>query len=192
MKGVMTAAKTGATRLAALTLAFVTAVALVRGDDARAATSASVTLNFTGTYIGSTCNVIGASDMTVTLPTMSAQSLATAGQTAGSTVFSIPIQCDSETTGVRAYFENGPATDPATGNLNLQAVDGQSSAQNVQVALQNIDGSPIRIGDRSTVKVIPVAATTPTTISFIATYYATGMASPGVVRAFVTYVLELP
>lgn len=143
-------------------IAWMSAVAvcapLVPSGIARAATSASVTVNFSGDYIGSTRNVLGSSDMSVTLPTLSAQLLTAAGQTAGETVFTIPIQCDSETTGVRTYFENWAATDPTTGNLNPQDVTGQSTAQNVQVSLRNPDGSPIKVGDRSTVAVVPVTS----------------------------------
>lgn len=143
-------------------IAWMSAVAvcapLVPSGIAHAATSASVTVNFSGDYIGSTCNVLGSSDMSVTLPMLSTQLLTAAGQTAGETVFTIPIQCDSETTGVRTYFENWAATDPTTGNRNPQDVTGQSTAQNVQVSLRNPDGSPIKIGDRSTVAVVPVTS----------------------------------
>jgi major type 1 subunit fimbrin (pilin) len=159
---------------------------------AYAQSSPSVTLNFTGTYIATTCPLLSSPDMTVTLPTLSTQSLQTAGAIAGSTVFTITMQCASGVTGARVYFESGPSTDPNTGNLDLQSASGTTSAANVQIMLANADGSRIKIGDRTTMKVIPITSTDPTPVNFIASYYATGRASAGTVNTFVTYVVEMP
>jgi major type 1 subunit fimbrin (pilin) len=156
-----------------------------------AQTSPSVTLNFTGTYTATTC-AVSSNDLTVTLPILSTRSLSSAGKTAGATVFNISMQCPSGVTGARVYFESGGATDPTTGNLNPQAVGGSASATNVQVMLANADGTPIKAGDRSTMQVIPITSTAPTSANFIASYYATGQATAGVVNTFVTYVVEMP
>jgi major type 1 subunit fimbrin (pilin) len=178
-------------RAASLMFAFVMGMVSL-APRTQAATSAAVTLNFTGTYLASTCNVVGAEDQTVTLPTIATQSLSTPGQSAGTTVFSIPIQCDSGVTGARIYFEGGSTVNGATGNLIPQPVAGQTSARNVEVALQNLDGTPIKVGDRTTMPTWSIAATGPTTTRFIASYYATGASTPGVVQTYVTYVIEIP
>lgn len=166
--------------------------ALFMPASANAQSSPTVQLNFTGTYIATTCPLISSPDMTVTLPTVSAQSLPTAGAVAGSKIFTIVMKCDSGVTGARVYFESGATTDPVTGYLNPQAISGVNSASNVQVMLLNEDGSPIKVGDRSTMKIIPVTSTDPTSANFIARYYATGRATAGMVNTFVTYVVEMP
>ncbi|MCC8395679.1 type 1 fimbrial protein [Paraburkholderia sp. MMS20-SJTR3] len=173
-------------------LAGLMASALLGSINAQAQSAPSVTLNFTGTYVPTTCPLISSPDMTVTLPTVSAQSLSEPGAVAGSTPFSITMQCPSGVTGARVYFESGPAADSVTGYLNPQNAGNAASATNVQVMLANADGSPIRIGDRSTMNVIPVTSTDPTQANFIASYYATGRATAGTVSTFVTYVVEVP
>ncbi|MGF6696369.1 major type 1 subunit fimbrin (pilin) [Paraburkholderia sp. MM5496-R1] len=155
--------------------------------------SPSVTLNFSGTYNATTCALVSSPDMTVTLPTLSTQSLPTAGAIdRGSKFFTITIQCPSGVTGARVYFESGSSTDPNTGNLDLQNASGAASATNVQVMLANEDGSRIKVGDRSTMRVVPITSTDPTPVKFIASYYATGRATAGTVNTFVTYVVEMP
>ena len=128
----------------------------------------------------------------MTLPTISASSLASAGQTAGSTPFSIPVKCDSGVKYVRAYFESGATTSTATGNLNPQSVSGQAAATNVQIALRNEDGSAITIGDRRTMQLVTVTSTDTMPLNYSAAYYATGAATAGVVQTYVTYTLEMP
>ncbi|MGF6441826.1 fimbrial protein [Paraburkholderia youngii] len=154
--------------------------------------SPSVTLNFSGTYNATTCSLVSSPEMTVTLPRLSTQSLPRAGVADGSKVFTITIRCPSGETGARVYFESGSSTDPNTGNLDLQNAGGTTSAKNVQVMLANADGSRIKVGDRSTMKVIPITSTDPTPVDFIASYYATGRATAGTVSTFVTYVVEMP
>ncbi|WP_322015171.1 fimbrial protein [Paraburkholderia sp. J12] len=168
------------------------AAALFAPVGASAQSSPTVTIHFTGTYIADTCTVVSSPDMTVTLPTISTQSLTTAGMTAGATVFTVSMQCDSDVTGALVYFESGSTTDPATGYLVPQAVGGTTSATNVEVMLENGDGSPIKVGDRNTMKVIPVTSTGPTPANFIAKYYATGRTTPGMVNTYVTYVIQMP
>lgn len=179
-------------RRQAVYLSGVFAATLGFAQNAPAANSAAVALNFTGTYLAPTCTVVGAADQTVSLPTVATQSLATAGQTAGATVFSIPIRCEGGVTAARMYFESGSTVDTVTGNLKPQIVAGQNAASNVEVALQDMDGTPIRIGDRTTMRTWTVGATDPTVTSFVASYYATGGSTPGVVQTYVTYVIEVP
>jgi major type 1 subunit fimbrin (pilin) len=156
-----------------------------------AQSSPSVRLNFTGNYVATTCQLIGPPDMTEILPTVSTQSLV-AGVPIGEKDFTITMQCPSDVTGIRVYFESGPATDPISGHLNPQPVSGVTSASNVQIRLANSDRTPIKVGDRSTMQIIPVTSTDPTTARFFASYYSTGQATAGRVSTFVTYVVEVP
>ncbi|MFT4066109.1 fimbrial protein [Paraburkholderia sp.] len=176
-------------RIAGLMLGLMAGILAVPATTS-AQSSPSVRLNFTGTYVGTTCTLIGSPDMTVTLPTVSTQSLSTAG--AGAKDFTIMMKCASGETGARVYFESGPTTDPVTGHLNPQTVSGATSASNVQIKLANADGSPIKVGDRSTMKIIPITSTEPTPATFFASYYPTGKVTAGTVSTFVTYVIEMP
>jgi len=178
-------------RIAGLMLGLMASMLAV-STEAGAQSSPSATLNFKGNYVATTCQLIGSLDMTETLPRVSTQSLAAPGAVAGSKAFTITMQCPGGATGARVYFESGAATDSVTGHLNPQAVGGVSSASNVQVRLANSDGTPIKVGDRSTMQIIPVSATGPTLATFIASYYATGQATAGRVNTFVTYVVEVP
>ncbi len=179
-------------RIAGLILGVI-AGALSGSICAHAQGSPSVTLNFSGTYNATTCSLISSPDMTVTLPTLSTKSLPTAGPVANGTKgFTITMQCESGVTGARVYFESGSSTDPNTGNLKLQSVSGTTSATNVQVMLAHADGTRIKVGDRSTMKIVPITSTNPTSVDFVAGYYATGQPTAGMVNTFVTYVVEMP
>ncbi|HEY2021841.1 fimbrial protein [Paraburkholderia sp.] len=178
-------------RIAGLMLGLMAGILAVPAQTV-AQSSPSVRLDFTGNYVATTCQLSGSPDMTETLPRVSTQSLATPGAVAGEKDFTITMQCPSNVTGARVYFESGPATDPVTGHLNPQTVSGVTSASNVQIRLANSDGTPIRVGDRSTMKIIPITSTDPTPATFFASYYSTGHATAGRVNTFVTYVLEVP
>jgi major type 1 subunit fimbrin (pilin) len=178
-------------RIAGLMLGLITGVLAVPAATS-AQSSPSVRLNFTGNYVATTCQLIGSPDMTETLPRVSTQSLAAPGAVAGEKDFTITMQCPSGVTGAGVYFESGPTTDPATGHLNPQTVSGVASASNVQIRLANSDRTPIKVGDRSTMKTISVTSTDPTPVRFFASYYSTGNATAGRVSTFVTYVVEVP
>ncbi|WP_454727573.1 MULTISPECIES: fimbrial protein [Cupriavidus] len=172
--------------LAAAVLAWAAPAALAAG-------APTVTLNFSGTYHAVSCTVAaGAAEQSVTLPTISAHVLSAPGETAGATAFSIPVQCDSGVDSVIAYFQSGPTTDPATGNLQVQDQAGMQSATRVQVQLTNGDGSPIKVGDRSTVRPVPVEGRANVQIPFFARYFATGQAGAGTVQTYVTYLIQMP
>ncbi|WGS45887.1 type 1 fimbrial protein [Burkholderia sp. JSH-S8] len=168
----------------------VAAWSMLAASGAIAQSSPTVTLNFRGTYETPTCTVVGASDLTVDLPSVSAQSLAP-GKPDGSKVFTIPIQCESGVASVRMFF-SGTSVDPVTGNLIPDPGTGGSAAGNVQVRLQHGDGVPIHVGNRSTMRVVPITTTQPVPLEFIASYYATGSATVGNVRATAIYVIEIP
>ena len=113
-----------------LALAAAALTAALGSDAARAATE-DVQIKFTGRYVPLSCTVqAGAETMTVTLPTVSVQSLSAPGNTAGSTRFEIPIECVGTPATVRAYFQSGPTSD-MTGRLNPQAVSPGVAAQGV-------------------------------------------------------------
>ncbi|ACR30627.1 fimbrial protein [Burkholderia glumae] len=151
----------------------------------------AVLLNFTGRYLGNTCRVEGASDMEVTMPKVSTQSLATVGAEAGSTMFTLLLRCDSGVSSVRVYFEGDATTvDRSTGNL--KPTTDQTTAGNVQIRLSNPDGTQIKVGDRSSMKVVPVTSTNPIPVQFVASYFATAPTTAGRVSAYVTYVIEVP
>ncbi len=123
-------------------------------------------------------------------PTISTSSLANAGETAGATGFDISVLCDGYAGNVLAYFENGPTTNE-NGNLDVEDPSDGQSASGVQVQLLNGDGSPIKVGDISTMKTVSVEASTPTPIPFFARYYATGKSGAGKVRTYVTFVIQM-
>lgn len=112
------------------------------------------------------------------------------GETAGATGFDISVLCDGYAGNVLAYFENGPTTNE-NGNLDVEDPSDGQSASGVQVQLLNGDGSPIKVGDISTMKTVSVEASTPTPIPFFARYYATGKSGAGKVRTYVTFVIQM-
>lgn len=175
-----------------LALAAAALTAALGSDAARAATE-DVQIKFTGRYVPLSCTVqAGAETMTVTLPTVSVQSLSAPGNTAGSTRFEIPIECVGTPATVRAYFQSGPTSD-MTGRLNPQAVSPGVAAQGVQVELLNESGSVIRVGDRDSVTPIDADGVSgPLLLVYYARYYGTGGATAGQVSTYVNYVLDIP
>ncbi|MFM0068981.1 fimbrial protein [Paraburkholderia aspalathi] len=148
-----------------------------------------VAVKFTGTYMGQSCTIVGAADQSVSLPTISTQSLDSAGRTAGEQAFDIVVQCDPGVREVRAYFES-PLVDSQEGTLRLDGSPGE--AKQVEVQLANSDFTRIRIGERGTVQPVKVAASGPTSMRFYARYYATGHAGAGTVQTYATYVVDMP
>jgi len=147
----------------------------------------TVSLNFTGTYLTTSCSVSGGTLQTVTLPRISTTALGSAGQTAGSTPFGISVECYGEPRQLRVYFTSTMMRD---GRLDTEA--GAGMAENVQIQLLTPAGTPISVGDRTSMPLVPVAAGVPIVVPFVAQYYATGATSAGNVRTQVLYVLEMP
>ncbi|WP_454767049.1 fimbrial protein [Cupriavidus campinensis] len=146
----------------------------------------SVTLSFQGNYVIPSCNIAGPADHVVNLPKISTNSLATAGSTAGSTPFTITVQCTGGSAVVGVAFNSTRARD---GRLDVQA--GAGMAQDVQIQLLNINGSPIAVGNSATVTPVSITSAEVTPISFIARYYATGPTKAGVVQTSAIYVIEM-
>jgi major type 1 subunit fimbrin (pilin) len=158
---------------------------------AHAAGTQTVEIRFKGNYRVPSCKIVGGADQVVALPTISTTTLAQAGQTAGSTLFHFEVECESDVPSAIAYFQSGPTVDAETGNLIPQTDAGQTSATHVQIQLLNGDGSPIRVGDRSTIKPVPVKPGATVQLPYIAQYYATGRTTQGPISTYVTYTVEM-
>ncbi|MBS3046394.1 fimbrial protein [Enterobacter mori] len=154
------------------------------------------TVTFNGNINSNTCAVAinnGTADATVTLPTVSSSVLGSAGQTAGSTNFTMDLTgCSTGTgaaTAVRAYFESGANVNASTGNLKNSTATG--SASNVEVQLLDSAGTVLKAGDNSQ-RSNPATALTSgaATLVYSAQYYATGAATAGTVNTSVTYSID--
>lgn len=144
-------------------------------------------VTFNGQLYDDTCVInAGDDDKTVTLPTLSSQSLPVAGNVAGSTMFNISVsECPSTLSQVAAHFET-TNMDPNTRNALNQATT--SPASNVEVQLLDRDGTtPILLGSTGTF--VPIASDGTATMSYGGEYYATGAATSGNVTAVVRYTL---
>lgn len=113
------------------------------------AKAADGTITFNGKITGQTCDIngngTGSKDFTVTLPTVSKNSLANAGDWAGRTPFSIALSnCSPDTGNVATYFEPGASVDLATGQLIVDS--GANAATNVELGLLNGDTTAISVG----------------------------------------------
>ncbi|SDD99763.1 major type 1 subunit fimbrin (pilin) [Cupriavidus sp. YR651] len=167
------------------------------------AAAADGTISFTGSITAQTCTVGGngtaSKDFTVTLPNVSSSVLATAGDVAGATPFSISLTgCSPDTGNVHTFFESGPTVDTATGHLI--AASGAGTASNVQVGLLNADdGTEIKAGfadasqnSHSVPLVAGSGSDGSATMRYIARYVATGAATGGAVNSSVQYTIVYP
>lgn len=162
------------------------------GGVAWGAGNPTVTIKFQGSYNSVTCTVVGGQEnQLVTLPRISTSSLTSAGQTAGSTAFTIPLRCDGSIQAVRVYFQRG-ATTNANGNLDVEDPNDPASAKGVQIQLLNGDGSPIQVGNAATMTTVNLDASTTTPVPFGARYYATDATTAGKVRTYATFVIQMP
>lgn len=147
-------------------------------------------IDFGGEIGGQTCKINnGNPNMSVTLPKVSASSLATAGQTAGNTVFTVKLtECNPATGGARVFFEAGPTVDLATGRLKL---DTSSTAKNVQISVANTNGDEIKIGqpNGATNPFISIASGS-ADLTYLARYYSQGNAQAGTTKTNVMYTIE--
>ncbi|WP_233808504.1 fimbrial protein [Paraburkholderia sp. HP33-1] len=147
-------------------------------------------VTFNGQLTDDTCVInAGDEDQTVTLPTVSAKSLPTAGAAYGSKAFTISVsQCPSTLSKVAAHFET-TNMDPKTGNaINLAVA---TPAQNVEVQLLDRNGTmvgdtPLLLGNTGAYVSITNQAAT---MTYAGQYYATAPATAGNVTAVVRYTL---
>ncbi|HXO99161.1 MAG TPA: fimbrial protein [Luteibacter sp.] len=143
-------------------------------------------IEITGRIIATTCNVegkpagTGAARKNVTLGSISAGALATAGATAGDRGFAIRIggnsECTDNVTAKLRFDPASPLLDRTTGRLNID--DGADAASNVQIQMTNPDGTPINMytDDSQGVTIAGNAAE----IGLVARYYSLGGAKEGV------------
>ncbi|MDB5724126.1 MAG: fimbrial family protein [Novosphingobium sp.] len=150
------------------------------------------TISFSGSVNNATCTVQvnnSAASATVTLPTVSRSVLASNGQVAGATRFTLNLSGCTTGNTVSAYFEAGSTVDTVTGNL----ING-GTASNVQVQLLTGAGAPISVGSSSQATTTGIAMTASPAVTagilhYAAQYYATGIGTAGSVTTSVTYSL---
>lgn len=154
------------------------------------------TITFNGNITATSCEIngngTGSKSFTVTLPTVSAKTLDTAGARAGRTPFIIALNCDTDTGSVHTYFEPGPTTDASTGNLVINS--GSGTAGNVQIGLLNADFTQIKAGFADSAQnslAVPLTSGA-ATLSYFAEYVATGQATSGAANSSVMYTIAYP
>ncbi|MRS88789.1 fimbrial protein [Enterobacteriaceae bacterium RIT714] len=175
------------------TTACAIALSMISAYSFAAGTVTQGTVTFTGKLIADTCSIVaGDEDLQVILPTLSIQSLAKSGATAGTTTFNIHVEsCPSTLTDVAAHFEaiNSDGFNATTQNLTNSTLVADGGAANVEVRLFDKDGSSqLPVG--GTGSFFPVDATShKATMTYIGGYYATGVTTAGDVTAKVQYTL---
>ncbi|MBQ0946161.1 type 1 fimbrial protein [Ideonella sp. 4Y16] len=155
------------------------ALALVLASSAASAADGTVTIN--GSVSAETCTISGngggSPNFTLTLPTVAKSALATAGQTAGQTAFTIGVSaCTGTATSMNTYFE------PGSGSVNASGrVGNTGTAANVDVQITTAAGGVVNMAANNGSQ-----GTTATNLSggaatqtYNARYYATGVATSG-------------
>ncbi|RSN73663.1 fimbrial protein [Acinetobacter haemolyticus] len=158
--------------------------------------AADGTITINGLVTDKTCNIVtpAGKDFTVTLPTVSRQTLANAGDVAGRTPFQINLE-DCSAGKVATYFEPGATVDFNTGRLINQA-----GAENVQVQLLGENNQFIPVlavsvdangaaGTQDNSQWIDVAEGGSADLNYYAEYYATGASTAGEVTTSVQYTI---
>jgi major type 1 subunit fimbrin (pilin) len=170
------------------------ATLLVAGALPGVAAASAGTITFAGKIESQTCvingNGTGGSSFTVTLPTVNTSALASAGQVAGNTQFTIGLTgCGATPLAVTTYFEPGTNTDVATGNLK-----NTGAAGNVELQLQNSDFSVINAAAASpnSTGTTTTAAGTGTMTYYVQYVAVGGAATAGTVASSVTYSIVYP
>lgn len=155
------------------------------------------TINFTGAVNNQTCSATingatGSTAAAVTLPTVQANILGTAGNVAGQTSFKMDVTgCASTNPAgagtVKAFFERGANVDSNGRLVNTNT----TGASNVVLELVDASGNtPIKAGDiaQNTGNYVPISGGN-ATLPYAVRYYATGAATAGAVASSVTYSL---
>ena len=159
-----------------------------------AAHAADGTINFTGKITDKTCTIStpGGKDFAVNLPTVSKNTLATAGAVAGRTPFAINLsKCSAGN--VATYFEPGSTVDFNSGRLVNQA--SANAATNVQLQLLGSNNTflPIKAAGtglaQDNSQWVTVAGDGTANLNYYAEYYATAAATPGDVTSSVKYTI---
>ncbi|ATZ67136.1 MULTISPECIES: fimbrial protein [Acinetobacter] len=171
-------------------LALIAALSVVGIANVQAA-DGTITIN--GLVTDKTCNIVtpAGKDFTVTLPTVSRQTLANAGDVAGRTPFQINLE-DCSAGKVATYFEPGATVDFNTGRLINQAAAG---AQNVDVQLLGDNNQVIPVlaagatGAQANSQWVDVVEGGSADLNYYAEYYATGASTAGEVTTSVQYTI---
>ncbi|WP_245135014.1 fimbrial protein [Acinetobacter nosocomialis] len=171
-------------------LALIAALSVVGIANAQAA-DGTITIN--GLVTEKTCDIVtpAGKDFTVTLPTVSKQTLAAAGNVAGRTPFQIKLANCSEGK-VATYFEPGATVDFNTGRLLNQDATG---AKNVNVQLLGSNNQVIPVlaaganGAQANSQWVDVAKAGSADLNYYAEYYATGASTAGKVNTSVQYTI---
>lgn len=151
-----------------------------------AAHASDGTLTFSGSLTSSTCSVsAGSANQTVTLPSLAASTLASAGDTAGAVQFQIAVTgCSGGTATATPYFESG-ANVTTTGRLANTGNAGNVEIQLLNASLGVMDLKGVNPSAQSSTAAAVSGGSA--TATFVAKYYATGAASAGSVASSVTY-----
>lgn len=151
------------------------------------------TISITGNISTTSCTISvagGGSNGSITLPTIASKALAATSATAGSTPFTISLSgCSGPATQAAIWFENDSNINTAGRLIN------SGTASNVDVAIYNTTSSShILIGQTSSVfgssgMAFPISNGN-ATLSYLAKYYASGIATAGTVIASVNYTVQ--
>lgn len=155
--------------------------------------AADGTITINGLVTDKTCNIVTpqGKNFTVTLPTVSKQTLAKSGDIAGRTPFTINLANCSEGK-VATYFEPGATVDFTTGRLKNQDAAG---AKNVQVQLLGANNQFLPVlsanknGAQTNSQWVDVAAAGSADLNYYAEYYATDASTAGKVTTSVQYTI---
>lgn len=171
-------------------LALVTSL-VVMGMSSAYAADGTITIN--GLVTDKTCDITTpqGKDFTVTLPTVSRQTLALAGDVAGRTPFTINLANCSEGK-VATYFEPGATVDFGTGRLNNQDATGATNVQ-VQLLGSNNQFLPVlaagATGAQTNSQWVDVVEGGQADLNYYAEYYATNASTAGKVTSSVQYTI---
>lgn len=156
------------------------------------ATASDGTISFSGGIVASTCiiklNDVSASG-TVTMPWVALNLLATTGNIAAPTNFTLNLSGCTTVTGatlVNAFFESGAGVNNSTGNLI-----NTGTATNVAVQLL-VAGTMTQIIPGLATQAQPASVSIPGgtgTLAYVAQYISTGVATAGTIISSVTYSL---
>ncbi|NHB58946.1 fimbrial protein [Acinetobacter shaoyimingii] len=164
---------------------------LVLGVSSAFAADGTITIN--GLVTDKTCDIVTpqGKDFTVTLPTVSRQTLAQTGDVAGRTPFTINLANCSEGK-VATYFEPGATVDFNTGRLNNQVAGGATNVQ-VQLLGSNNQFLPVRAagatGAQDNSQWVDVTDGGSADLNYYAEYYATNASTAGRVSTSVQYTI---
>jgi len=141
------------------------------------------------TFVFPTCNIT-TSNIAVTLPAVSNTSLSSVGATAGTTAFTIGMNCPSGASG-RTIAMQFDTANPASGATGVIAPStGTGVAQNVGVQLVDSGFNPVTFGTPTVVGTTPTGAYN---LTYYAQYYATANpVAAGSVKATATFTVSYP